>query len=246
MPASIGVRRSVHGRVSPAVFPVRLSPIVDTICGPPETHQSILDVTFRQVAQRLTGEAGVPFGKSAVRNTGRSVLIRDPVRSLRPQVLGLVVRTLSGITFRPMLSAAVVHEDRRCASEHIVRVAYSRPTRRVTDQCRAPTWYFGAGPDSGSYRRAVLTAIVTATCTDHHARTAPALPGEGAAEVLHQQEQVHRVGGARLELGKFALHNQDGPAEAGPRARATAYGPARTPTTPIRHPQAWPANQLGR
>jgi hypothetical protein len=47
----------------------------------------------------------------------------------------------------------------------------------------------------------MLTATVTATGTDHHARTdAGSSSGEGAAEVFHQQQQVRRVGRARLEL----------------------------------------------
>lgn len=65
---------------------------------------------------------------------------------------------------------AVVYEDRRLAGEHIVRVAYSRPVRRVT-HCRMPlTWTFidrnGVNPRPGTW----LTATVTATRADTSAR----------------------------------------------------------------------------
>ena len=61
--------------------------------------------------------------------------------------------------------AGIVHEHGRGAGEHIVRVGYSRPARRVTYRRRALTWPFVDGLDSGSRRRVALTATVTATWT---------------------------------------------------------------------------------
>src|SRR6266508_4087412 len=52
-------------------------------------------------------------------------------------------------------------------------------------------------------RCSMLTATVTATYTDNGADWLRRMSSaESASQVFHQQQQVHRVGGARLELGQ--------------------------------------------
>jgi hypothetical protein len=63
------------------------------------------------------------------------------------------------------------------------------------------------------------------------------------------EQRRHAVSPAsREELAKkryTAIQDQDGPADAGPRVRATAYGPARTPATP-NPPTSEPEPLVGR
>ncbi len=63
-----------------------------------------------------------------------------------------------------------MYEYRRVAGEHIVRVAYSRPARRVTYSDMPLTWESVDRNRVGARPRAWLTATVTATRTDTSAR----------------------------------------------------------------------------
>lgn len=62
--------------------------------------------------------------------------------------------------------AAVMDEDRRVAGEHIARVGYSRQARRVIYVAMALAWPFSRQADGPSRCGSLLTATVTATCTD--------------------------------------------------------------------------------
>ncbi len=69
-----------------------------------------------------------------------------------------------------LAAVGVVHEDRGVAGEHIVRVAYSRPARRVTYGGMSLTWSFIGRNRVGPRQETWLTATVTATRTDTSAR----------------------------------------------------------------------------
>ena len=65
--------------------------------------------------------------------------------------------------------AAVVHENRRCAGYHIVRVAKPRSLRCVTYVVMVLTWPSWPTSAHSDRRWSVLTATVTATWTDSRA-----------------------------------------------------------------------------
>lgn len=74
-------------------------------------------------------------------------------------------------------------EYRLGTDEHIVRVAYSPTTRRVTYRRRALTWSFVDRLRLGSCGRVALTATVTATWADNQRRRRPSGGPVGLSEV---------------------------------------------------------------
>lgn len=95
-----------------------------------------------------------------------------------------------------------MNEDRRCAGYHMVRVACSRPARRVTYGGMSLTCTFVARNRGGSRHRTRLTATVTATRTDTSAR----------------RRTPKRPGGSQLNIDDPLSSNGR------PRPRMTTYG----------------------
>ena len=160
--------------------------------------------------------------------------------------------------------SAVVDQYGSVAGYHIVRVASSRSTRSVTYVVMALTWPFLEPDRPSLRCRSMLTAAVTATWTDKGSPTVRGLdparhpgrprqlrptsgwtrnarrrPPSAPPVVLGRRRRnttprsllkirlgsnlLYRIKTARLRHGY-----------AGPRARATAYGHARTPTNTVR------------
>ena len=84
-----------------------------------------------------------------------------------------------------------MNKYRRITGDHIVRVAYSLPTRRVTYGDMSLTWTFIDQHRIGPRRRTWLTATVTATRTDADARRrTPKGPCSSPLDVVEQPPQT--------------------------------------------------------
>jgi hypothetical protein len=87
------------------------------------------------------------------------------------------VSRIGPIISRYLLWRAVVYEHRCCAGEYIVRVACSRPARRVIDRGRSLTWTFTGRNRGSRWPRVWLTATWTDTSAQRRPSKRPAGPG---------------------------------------------------------------------